>query len=307
MLITQQNLDNLRVTFEMGFEDGYSAAEPWSKILYMEVPSSTKSNTYGWIAQQFKLREWLGPRVALNLAEHSHTIENKSFEGTVEVDRDDIEDDNLGIYQSVLMPQLGEAVKQHPDELLEATLTANAVGWDGVSLFNDAHPTYAPTGSSQTYDNSYALALSEANLATVLTNGNTIVGENGRPLGVNYTHLFIAPQLQFTAKQILSSQYSAALAGTGGAGVVQVENPLKNIVQLVIVPSFATSATQWYVADLSKRIKPFIYQKRRAPQFVSRDNAQDPKVFDLKKYTYGVDYRGAMGYSLPHLVAKGNA
>jgi phage major head subunit gpT-like protein len=307
MLLTQANLDALRVTLEMGFEEGYTSAEPWSKDLFMSIPSSTKSNTYGWLAQQFKLREWIGPRVAQNLSEHSHSITNRSFEGTVEVDRDDIEDDNLGMYQSVLIPQLGEAVKQHPDELLEEVLTNNPVGWDGKALFANDHPTFAPVGSTQTYDNLHALALTEANLATVLTTGSSIVGENGRPLQVRYTHMYVCPALEFTAKQILASQFAAALAGTGGAGVVQVENPLANVVQLRVVPSFAGSTTRWEVYDLSKRVKPFIYQKRRAPQFVSRDNPQDPKVFDVRKFTYGVDLRDAMGYSLPFLAARGNA
>lgn len=302
MLITQENLDQLRVTFEMRFQEGYEAAQLWSEKapFAIDIPSSTEENVYGWIAQQLKLREWVGPRVAQNLSEHDHRIRNKPFEGTVEVDRDKIEDDNLGMFTAVMMPQLGEATRKHRDILLQTLLKGNPTAFDGHTLYDTDHPTYAPADSTQTYDNTAAADLSATAIVAALTNAATIPGEDGEPLEVRYTHLVIPPQLEFTAKQILHSATYAAV-GVDGNGVVQIENQLRGTFEIVVVPSLADDADRWFLFDLSKAIKPFVYQKRREPQFVSRDRPDDPKVFDLKKFTYGVDYRAGVGVSLPFL------
>src|SRR6185503_10776274 len=129
MLITQENLDALRTTFDMRFQTAYKSAAEVLSDLWTEVPSSTKINRYGWVAQQLRLREWIGPRIAQNLSEHDYSITNKKFEGTIELDRDDIEDDNLGMFQSVTIPGLAEAVKKHPSvEMFKALRSNSAAG-----------------------------------------------------------------------------------------------------------------------------------------------------------------------------------
>lgn len=64
----------------------------------MTVPSSSKSNTYGWLGQFPSLREWVGKRVIKQMQAHGYVINNKTYEGTVGIPRDDFEDDNLGVY-----------------------------------------------------------------------------------------------------------------------------------------------------------------------------------------------------------------
>ena len=88
MIITQANLDALRTEFKTGWQDAYNKAEVMYTKYATEIPSSSKSNTYGWVAQMLKLRQWVGPRIAQNLSEHSYTLNNITFEGTVEVGRE---------------------------------------------------------------------------------------------------------------------------------------------------------------------------------------------------------------------------
>lgn len=303
MLITQANLDQLRVTFEARFQEGYSAAPLTLAPLYFDVPSSTRSNRYGWIAQQLGLREWIGARVAQNLSEHEYTLVNKPYEGTVEVDKFDIEDDNLGLYTGVQMPQLGEAVRKHPEALAADLLVANPLAFDGLSFFNDAHLTYAPAGSTQTYDNNYTLALNATNLNTIMSAATQIPGEDGKPLGVKYTHIVVPPILEFPAKQILKSATYASLIAGEGSGAVRIDNQMQGALDLIVAP-YLSAANIFYLFDLSKAIKPLVHQVRAPALFVSRDNVQDPKVFDLRKFTYGVELRDNMGVSLPFLGAR---
>jgi phage major head subunit gpT-like protein len=301
MLINNATLQGLRTTFGKQFQDAYNSAPVWWDKIATRVPSSNANNTYGWLAQQATLRHWLGPREAQNLVERGYVIENRSFEGTIEVDRDHIEDDSLGIYTAQMLPQLGAATAKHPDRLAKALLQSSTLGFDGLSLFNDSHLTYDKTGVTTTYDNVFTgTALTAANFAVVYAAMQGYVGEDGLPLGVNPTLLIVPPQLKKMALEIVNA---TIIAGANGSNV-STTNVLQGWVEVLDVPELSNEATTWYLADASQPIKPFIFQERRAPEFVSRDNPQDPKVFEQKIYTYGVDYRGEMGIALPFLIAK---
>lgn len=60
----------------------------------------------------------------------------------------------------------------------------------------------------------------------------------------------------------------------------------------------AGAGTAWYLLDTTRSIKPFIFQQRTTPQLVRQDRPDDEHAFMRKKYRYGVDYRGAVGYGL---------
>jgi phage major head subunit gpT-like protein len=299
MIITQASLNALRIQFEMRFGEVYGATEPWWPKVATEIPSGSKSNIYGWVAQSTLMREWVGPRVAVNLSEHSYTLVNKSYEATIELDRDEIEDDNLGMFTAVTIPQLAQAAKKHTDQLLKTALQSNTglgpTAFDGLTLFHDAHPTYNGAG---TYDNKFALALTADNFNTNWAAMASYTGEDGEPLGVTPNLLIVPPQLKKTALEIMNASLVANTAGTAG-----VENVLKGWADVLVIPELANDPTRWYLADVSKPMKPFVYQNRRPDQFVSRDSAQDPKVFDQKKFTYGVDNRKNIGVTLPFLIS----
>jgi phage major head subunit gpT-like protein len=306
MLISSATLDGLRTEFKLGFNTAYAATEPWWSKLATQVPSSAKSNTYGWIAQVIKLRKWLGPRVSVNLSEHVSTIINSPFEGTVEVLRDDIEDDNLGLYSALIVPELAQATKKHPDQLLAAMLAANPLCFDGIALFSASHPTYATAGA--VYSNSFALTLNADNFNTVWSAMVSYTGEDGQPLLVNPMTLFVPPQLKLVANQIMNSTTAAVpiknVAASENVGGASIDNMMKGWAEVVVLPELAGSPKTWYLADTSKAIKPSIYQVRRAPEFVSRFDPTDPKVFDQRVFTFGVDYRGEVGPTLPFLIAR---
>lgn len=305
MIITNATLDTLRVTLEKRFDAAYQAAALTLEPLWTEVPSSTASNVYAWTAHSLGLREWIGPRVAQNLSEHSYTIRNKSYEGTVELDRDDIEDDNLGMFVSATIPGLAEAVRKFPEKLMVQMLQSNSANgptaFDGLPLFDENHPCFDSAGT--VYSNKRTLALNATNLALMIADASDIVGEDGEPLEVDYTHLIVPKQLEFTAKQILQSANYASLISGEGSAAVQIDNVMKGALDIIVSPKLNNDPTRFYLADLSKPIKPLIRQVRRAPEFVSRDDPKDPKVFDLRKYTYGVDLREGAGVSLPFLIA----
>jgi phage major head subunit gpT-like protein len=154
MLITSAALDALRVGFKTDFQGGLGMAPPLKDRVASTIRSSTSQNTYGWLNQMPGMREWLGARLVQNLAESSYVIVNRHFEMTVGVDRNDIEDDNLGQY-AMLFSRLGEAVGGFPEQLVWDALKAGFATncWDGQFFFDTDHPITLADGSASTYAN----------------------------------------------------------------------------------------------------------------------------------------------------------
>ena len=86
------------------------------------------------------MREWIGDREVQNLTASDYTIKNKSFELTVGVDRDDVEDDKLGLYTPSIQ-MLAQSAAAHPDELIFDLLTSgfSAKCFDGQPFFSASH------------------------------------------------------------------------------------------------------------------------------------------------------------------------
>ena len=111
MIITAAALDALRTGFRNDFNTGLKSLPPKYTGVATKVPSSTISNTYGWIKDWPRLRKWVGDRVLKSIAEGSYSVENDEFEGTVGVKRKLIETDNLGIY-GPMMQGLGQSAAE---------------------------------------------------------------------------------------------------------------------------------------------------------------------------------------------------
>ncbi|WP_324032223.1 Mu-like prophage major head subunit gpT family protein [Shewanella avicenniae] len=143
MIITPSALSALMTGFRADFQAGQGMAASQYQQIATVIPSSSKSNTYGFLGQFPQFRKWVGARVVKDMAAHSYTITNEPFEATVGVDRDDIEDDNIGIYKP-MMQELGRASTVFPDELIFPLLDAGPTSlcYDGQNFFDADHPVY---------------------------------------------------------------------------------------------------------------------------------------------------------------------
>ncbi len=142
-IITSSLVTNLFTAWRDDFNKGITSAKPqWQEVASL-ITSTTKSNTYGWLGKFPMLREWVGDRVINDMQAHGYTITNKTYEGTVGVDRDDIEDDNVGIY-SPIFEEMGRASNIQPDQLIYALLSAgiSTLCYDGQNFFDTDHPVY---------------------------------------------------------------------------------------------------------------------------------------------------------------------
>lgn len=142
-IVTPALLQALFTGFKKNFEDAKSEAPSQYQKIATVIKSTTKSNTYGWLGKFPTLRKWIGDRVIESMKAHSYQIVNEDFEATVGVDRNDIEDDELGIY-APLFAEMGRSAGVHPDELCFGLLGAGFTSpcYDGQYFFDTDHPVY---------------------------------------------------------------------------------------------------------------------------------------------------------------------
>ncbi|VWX62580.1 Mu-like prophage major head subunit gpT family protein [Sphingorhabdus sp. 109] len=154
MKINPGNLQTLGTGFSALFAGGQGQAVSQRALVSTTVPSSTAQNEYGWLGKFPGMREWIGDRVINQLKAYDYAIKNKDWEDTIEVDRNDIEDDNIGIY-GPLFTEMGRATEAHPDELVFALLKAGFTTkcYDGQFFFDTDHPVLDEDGVAQSVSN----------------------------------------------------------------------------------------------------------------------------------------------------------
>lgn len=95
------------------------------------------------------VREWVGDRVVHSLSISTFSITNKTWEETIGVRRQDLEDDRFGILQPAAQ-QLGQNARHLPDLLIAQLMLngQNAPTYDGQNFFDTAHPNPTRTGAA---------------------------------------------------------------------------------------------------------------------------------------------------------------
>jgi len=213
---------------------------------------------------------------------------NEDFEATVSVKRNDIEDDTLGIYAPQAQ-SAGFSAKQWPDELImEKVNGAFATEcFDGQYFCDTDHPVAGASVSNKgTAVLSVATqALAIASYGAARTAMRKFKDDEGRPLNIIPNVLLVPPALEYIALALVNNDR----LDDGKA------NPFKGTAE-VVVDARLTSDTAWFLLDTTKPIKPFIFQQRKSPAFVSQTDMNADGVFMRGEYNFGAEARGAAGY-----------
>lgn len=288
MLVNQSNIDaifiNFKTIFNKAFED-YS--DEW-KATAMLTQSITAKEKYVWLSKMPMLRKWFGDKQIDQIAAHDYSIENENYEVTVELDRDNVKDDSVGIYRP-LVEMAGYAAKTHPNEIVDA-LKNNAFAntcFDGQYYYDTDHDV---AGSSVSNKGTAALSAATTALATASLGAGikaiaAFKSDEGRPLRLQADTLEIPPALLETGKILTSN---AKLTD-------ESPNPYNGMLKLLVNPGL-TSTTAWFLHVTKFPIKPYIFQEREKAHFVQMTNPESENVFKRGKYLFGVEARGAGGY-----------
>lgn len=290
MLINASNLTaifiNLKTTFNKAFD---AAPTLWEKTT-MRVQSTGAQNDYAWLSRFPRMRKWIGDKVIKSLEAYKYTVVNDDWEATIEVDRNDIEDDQIGIYG----PQAQEAgwsAKQLPDEI-DAELKNNAFAtqcYDGQYFYDTDHPV---KGASVSNKGTYALSAADATTAANSYGAARVAimslkDEEDRPLALIPDLLEVPPALEATARILCEHDKLGD----------DSPNPYKGTASVLVNPRL-TSTTAWFLHVTTRPLKPFIFQERKKPVFVHQTDMNASDVFMRRKFKFGAEARGAGGYGL---------
>ncbi len=141
MIINQAALAGIYKSFSTIFNKAFGTAETMHKLISMIVPSTGKSVDYKWLGEFPTMKEWIGERQIKDLSAFDYEIKNKKFEATIEVDKDDIADDQIGVYTPMIQG-LAQAAAVHPCTLVFNLLMAGFTSpcFDGQYFFDTDHP-----------------------------------------------------------------------------------------------------------------------------------------------------------------------
>ena len=297
MLINRENIAGLMKNVKTTFNKALTEAKPmWPKFA-TRVPSTGMQNDYSWIKDGWpSLRKWIGDKVIKGLEAAKYVITNNSYESTISVKRNDIEDDNTGIYAAQARGE-GQAAAAWPDEMLADVVNGVFTGlcYDGKAMCATDHPvgdkglTLSNKGT-KALDGS-TLAKAKASYGAARTAMMSLKNDAGRSLSIVPNILLVPPALEATARSLMIND--------------KLEdgkpNPYKGTAEVVVWPSL-TSDTAWFLIDGSKALMPFIYQERKAPEGVEQTDMSSDTVFKQGVFLFGVEARGNAGYAFWQLV-----
>lgn len=289
MLINKANLSIIFINLKTIFNNAFEAApSQWAQTA-MLVPSGSSQNDYNWLSAFPRMRKWIGEKAIKSLEAFKYSIVNDDWEATVEVNRNHIDDDQLGIYAPQAQ-MAGFSARQLPDEIV-ADLKNNAftsLCYDGQFFYDTDHPVAGASVS-----NKLTVALSAATPTAALdsygaarTAIQSFKDDEGRPLALIPNVLEVPPALESVALTLINSDKLNDNS----------PNPYKGTATVLVNPRL-TSSTAWFLHVTNMPVKPFIYQERRAPVFVEQTDPQADDVFNRKLFKFGAEARAAGGYA----------
>ena len=305
MQITPQALRDLRVAINLLFTSARNSTPAVYTDIASRVTAAAKTISFPSHASTRKLRRWEGERKVVNGKAYDYRVTAEKFELTMDIPVEEIEDDNIGAYNAMVM-DMGEQVALWPDDLVFEALLAGQteLAYDGKAFFADDHALKA----GSTIDNlQTSTALTKSNLAGLIELMLGWVGEDGRSLRVRPNLLVVPPALQEEALAIINSDILAQVFGSNTAAAGET-NTMKGRLTVKVYPELGASAggsdTAYYLMDTTRPIKPLVFVERAAPKMTFKNADDDDNVFWDDKVVFGVRARGAAGYGPFHLALK---
>ncbi len=307
MNIVSSELSALYVGFSTRFNGCYlGEPTPLLDKIGTKVPSSTRDAKYPFMqAISGAMRVFNGERRTQNIAVDGFTVTNKLWENTLAIQRADLEDDQYGVYSSMMIPSLARNAKLLPDREIALAIETNAVGFDGKAFFASDHPKDPSGATSGTNSNTQAsLPLNGPNLSIVQALMRNFRGPDNQPMGSLGSVILCPPSLQYAADILANSTFFPdAQNGSANAVFGALANPWKGQYSVVcsewLTDSGDPATAVWYLLDCRyAEMRPFFWQERVAPQLVALIDPAGQSAFFQDVFYMGARARGAAAAGL---------
>lgn len=304
MLVNEAKLLASQTSFHTSFMKELTAVEDPLRELAMEMPSTTKTESHNWIAGVPGLSEWKDQRKLSRLRAEAITITNRNWASGIQIDRDDILDDKLGIVNVNLAQLARKAALSYGDLVVEALLAGFSAtsefgkSYDGVAFFSASHKE---TPDVATQSNTGTAALDREAYISARAQMRGLVDEQGHSVGVLGNVLIVGPANEQLALE-LTAPFIFHATEDGAAAVPNVN--ASQITRIIVSDKLVGDyANYWFLADLRQAARPLILQIREPittaalPADGSTGNFSGSELmFMSKKMLFGAQARHNVGY-----------
>lgn len=300
-MATDVDLDQARAnaiaTYETRFWEMFDKDLPGSWSMYTQKINAPNGivELHHFAAYPI-MRQWAGARQEKSLRNYNERLEAVPYELTVPLKRTTLtrDPDGVGRAIDVLVNRAARAHDQQVTTKLDSASGAGPTGFDGVALFNAAHPN---VNSGAGHSNLAASTnLSHANFSAGRAAMIKFKDETGEPMDITPTHARCGPDLEQRYKEILEAtdrvvalDMSASETTTAVQDVTTITNVWRGELTLIVDPRMG-SAYHWDIYDLSQpNVKPMVLVEERAPIPVHQDQMTDSRRFFFDEFLFGVE------------------
>jgi phage major head subunit gpT-like protein len=282
---------------------------PLTDAVGFRVPSNTRDQRYPFVQSlSGAMRKWDGgERYFNNVVVDGFVVTNAKWENSLAIERTDIEDDQYGVYSSMLIPNLARHAKLLSDQKIADQINAgnSTLCYDGQNFFATGHPVDPSVTGGATQSNSITgAAFSGTALAKAQATMMGFLGPDGLPMGNYGDTILVPPSLKYQADIIANSTFFPEVKnGSSNAVFGSTANPWKGQYNVVCSPWLTDtgdpSTAIWYLLDCRyPNMRPFFWQSREEAQLVSLTDPANTAVFFQDKFYMGARSRGAASNAL---------
>lgn len=300
MQINRDKLQGAYINFNTRFNKALAEASPMYTRIASVLPSDAPVETYNWLGSVPAMKKWVGDRELSKMAAEKYTITNYDWANGIEVSRDDLRDDKLGLVGTRVADLAKQALKKIDSEvafvLNNAFSGTGGLTYDGQFLIDTDHTASTAAGQTAQSNSAGTAALSASTFAAGIAAMMGFKDDNGEPLDIFPTHLVCGPSLWDTARTLV--QQTTKASGE--------QNLNQSLVELVVNPRI--TANKWFLIDMSQGIGPLIVQMRQAPTFRDPNMGENSyEFFKRKNFQYGADVTFGVGLGLWPTIYGSNA
>ncbi len=309
-LLEQQKLDRAQTAFSTRFNGVLVGVDDPARAVAMTIPSTTDTEEHDWLNAAPSLTEWVDERKIGKRRLEQIRIKNKDFANGIRLKRNDIVNDRIGVI-GVQIDDLAEKAGLHYGDLTVQALIAGFVldgafgnAYDGKAFFAVDHEDEAEGAQSNL---SAGTALSQIAYDAARATMQGLFDIAGDPLSIRPNFLIVGPTNERLALEITQS---SVIAGPAGESITNV---FRGTASVIISPRLVgADAGKWFLADLSRAVRPIILQIREAITTAMLPASGSPsdfsgseRLFMKKDLLFGAQGQHAVGFALWQFIHGG--